>query len=244
MSNKLVLSWRNPDTRTWLPVGILEFKNEQYIFHYTNGAKADNFVPFGQMQDKTEKYISDSLFPIFKNRLLSKSRPEYSDFLNWLDIDRNINNEILELSRSRGIRATDDLQLFPIPEKNNEGKYEVIFFSHGISHISESYVKRLSSLKKNDSLLIMKDIQNEVDSFALMIRTKDEPVELMGYCPAFFAKDFNKLLELNGDKKVNIYVHKINEDAPLQLKLLCRLVTEWPDSFNPFDEKEFYPYSL
>lgn len=90
----------------------------------------------------------------------------------------------------------------------------------------------------------MKDIQNEVDSFALMIRTKDEPVELMGYCPAFFAKDFNKLVELNGDKKVNIYVHKINEDAPLQLKLLCRLVTEWPDSFNPFDEKEFYPYSL
>lgn len=127
MSNKLVLSWRNPDTRT-VAVGILEFKNEQYIFHYTNGAKVDNFVPFGQMQDRTEKYISDSLFPIFKNRLLSKSRPEYSDFLNWLDIDRNINNEILELSRSRGIRATDDLQLFPIPEKNNEGKYEVIFF--------------------------------------------------------------------------------------------------------------------
>jgi hypothetical protein len=243
MSNRLVLSWRNPDTRTWSPVGILEFKNELYSFYYTNGAKADNFVPFGQMQNKVEKYVSDSLFPIFQNRLLSKSRPEYSDFLDWLDINKDDNNEILELSRSRGIRATDDLQLFPIPERNEKNEYSVFFFSHGISHISKSYIERLSSLKKNDRLLIMRDIQNEVDDLALTLRTHEDPIELMGYCPAFFVKDFNKLLNLNGQNNVEIKVQKINEDAPLQLKLLCKLTTKWPENFEPFDENEFSPYS-
>jgi len=243
MNKKLVLAWRNPEVRTWIPVGILEKIDEKYCFHYTNGAKANNFIAFGQMQDKSQKYISDSLFPIFKNRLLAKSRPEYSDFLNWLDINVEDNDEILELSRSRGIRATDELQLFPVPEKNQEGKYEVIFFSHGISHISESYIKRLSNLKKGDNLLIMQDIQNETDDLALTLRTKEDPVELMGYCPSFFVKDFNKLLDENGKKNVNVTVQKINEDAPLQLKLLCKLITIWPESFNPFDEEEFYPYS-
>lgn len=243
MNNKLVLAWRNPESRTWTPVGILEYINEKYSFFYTNGAKADNFIAFGQMQDKTEKYISDSLFPIFKNRLLAKSRPEYSDFLSWLDIDKEDNNEILELSRSRGVRATDDLQLFPIPEKNKEGNYEVFFFSHGISHISRSYVDRLSSLKNNDKLLIMKDIQNETDELALTLRTKEDPIELMGYCPAFFIKDFNKLLDANGVKDVEVVVQRINEDAPLQLKLLCKLVTKWPNDFNPFEEDEFIQYT-
>lgn len=242
MNNKLVLAWRNPETRTWTPVGILESKDERYTFYYTNGAKADNFIAFGQMQNKREKYISDTLFPIFKNRLLVKSRPEYSDFLGWLDIKEDQNSEILELSRSRGIRATDELQLFPIPEKNENNNYEVFFFSHGISHISKNYIERLSSLKKNDKLLIMKDVQNKTDKLALTLRTKEDPIELMGYCPAFFIKDFNKLLDLNDEKEVEVSVQKINEDAPLQLKLLCKLTTKWPENFKPFEENEFSQY--
>lgn len=242
MNSKLVLAWRNSESRMWTPVGILEFETEKYSFYYTNGAKADNFMAFGQMQDKKQKYISESLFPIFKNRLLAKSRPEYSDFLGWLDIEENENSEILELSRSRGIRATDDLQLFPIPEKNKEGNYEVYFFSHGISHISESYVKRLNSLKKDDNLLLMKDFQNRSDELALALRTEEDPVELMGYCPSFFVKDFNKLIELNGQDNVFVSIQKINDDAPLQLKLLCKLTTKWPNEFYPFNEDEFKAY--
>lgn len=244
MNTKLVIAWRNPQTRIWTPVASLEFKDNSYYFYYTNGAKEENFTAFGQMQDKSKTYVSDELFPIFKNRLLSKSRPEYSAYLKWLNIDESENNEFLELSRTRGIRATDQIQLFPVPEKTKDNKYEVLFFSHGISHISESYVERLKSLHKDDTLLLVKDIQNQIDSNALMIRTEEDPVELLGYCPAFFAKDINRLLVANGRNNVTIKVHQINDDAPLQLKLLCKLTTNWAENFKPFHDEEFQPYNI
>ncbi len=241
MINKLILAWRNPESRQWIPIGNLEYKTEMYYFNYTNGVKNNNFQAFGKMDDFRKTYGSTSLFPIFKNRLLAKSRPEYEDFLNWLDINDN-DNELIELSRSRGIRATDNLQLFPIPEKDKNGNYEVLFFSHGISHIAEHYVKRLSKLNNNDKLLILKDIQNEVDPFALALRTKDDPVELLGYCPSFFVKDFYKLMAVNGNENVNITIKKVNHDAPLQLKLLCKLTAKWFKDFEPFSGEEFKPY--
>jgi hypothetical protein len=244
MDNGLILAWRNTKTRIWTPVGILKYKDNQYYFNYTNGSNEEHFTPFGTMQDKSKTYVSDSLFPIFQNRLLSKSRPEYEDYLEWLDINKDDNNSILELSRSRGIRATDGLQLFPIPEKNKDGNYEVLFFSHGISHMSEHYTHRLTSLNKNEELLILKDIQNEVDKNALILRTKNDPVELLGYCPSFFVDDFNKLLDLNGESNVKVSVQKINSQAPLQLKLLCRLTTTWPKNFKPFNSEKFMPFKI
>ena len=240
MISKLIVTWRNSETRQWVPVGNLKYENEQYFFNYTNGAKADNFQPFGQMNELQKTYSSTSLFPIFQNRLLAKSRPEYEDYIDWLDISKN-QNELIELSRSRGIRATDELQLFPIPEKSQTGDYEVLFFSHGISHIAEHYVERLEKLANNDTLLILKDVQNKVDPLALALRTQDEPAELLGYCPSFFVKDFHKLMELNGSSNVHVTIRKINHSAPLQLKLLCKLSTKWSPQFQPFQGEEFQP---
>ena len=38
------------------------------------------------MRDLHGVYESAVLFPLFANRLLSKTRPEYRDFLAWLDV--------------------------------------------------------------------------------------------------------------------------------------------------------------
>lgn len=73
-----------------------------------------------------------------------------------------------------------------------------------------------------------------------MLRT-DDPVELMGYCPRIYTKDINRLLEANNNE-VNVTVKKVNEKAPLQVKLLCQLEANWPAGFNPFDDEEFKPY--
>ncbi len=114
-----------------------------------------------------------------------------------------------------------------------------MFFSHGISHISEHYVTRLSKLKENDKLLILKDVQNEVEPLALALRTSDDPIELLGYCPSFLVKDFYQLMKLNGDKNISIIVQKINRYAPLQLKLLCKLTTKWNQDFEAFNSEAF-----
>jgi len=243
MNNKLIVAWRNTLTRIWTPVAILELIDNEYHFSYTNGAKVENFVPFGLMQNKTKTYVSKELFPILKNRLLAKSRPEYNDYLDWLDIDKENNNDFLELAKTRGIRVTDEIQLFQTPEINKNNEYEITFFAHGLSHMLEEYVERLARLKENDRLVILKDIQNEFDSNALLIATSDDPIELLGYFPAFLCKDINRLLIINGNSSVQLTVYKINKTAPKQLKLLCKLKTKWPENFKPFDSDDFKKYN-
>lgn len=239
----LILAWKNPNTNEWIPIGKLEFDGKVYTFIYTRGVlKSKNegfFVPLAPMQEVDKIYESDLLFPIFQNRLVQKSRPEYEDYLDWLNLDRNRYTPLEELSRSGGIRVTDNLQLFPIPQIR-DGKYIVYFFSHGIRHLSPCYIERVSHLNHGNRLFLMADIQNNFDSFALALRTGDPP-ELVGYVPRFFSRDFDKLIKENGAKNAHVSVEKVNLKAPLQFKLLCKLSTSWPDNFSPFTDEEFKP---
>lgn len=244
MSDKiLILCWKEPELREWIPVGRLWQQDNQYFFCYTQGLKKaqqnNNFTFLGEMTDAKQIYFSDELFPVFQNRLLAKSRPEYKRYLDWIGLEDNL-TKLDELARTNGIRATDSLQLFEIPKINN-GKYTTLFFSHGISHLPESYLDRIETVKEDEKLYLMQDIQNKVDRLALMLRT-DDPVELMGYCPRIYTKDINRLLVAN-DNEVKVTVKKVNETAPLQVKLLCQLEAKWPAGFSPFDDEEFKPFS-
>jgi len=238
---ELVLAWRCPHNGAWTPVGRLSQENGKYVFKYTVGAheaeKNNAFIPFAAMGDLNITYESKELFPAFGNRLLQKSRPEYDDYVGWLALDKNDFSPLEELARSGGIRVTDSLQLFPIPKKQND-LYELCFFSHGIRHLPPCYIDRINHLNHGNRLFIMLDVQNPYDPFALTLRTGDPP-EIVGYTPRFLAQDFNKLLELNGNSKVCVYVEKVNVKAPLQFKLLCKISTEWPDGFAPFSQDVF-----
>jgi hypothetical protein len=239
MIDVLILAWQNPHNRGWIPVGRLQYKNNKYIFKYTIGAKrTKDFVPFARM-NLDNSYESEELFPIFQNRLLSKSRPEYNDYLKWLSWEDDNISPFDELARTGGIRATDSLQLFPVPKKIN-GKYEVIFFSHGISHLTPNYIERVNYLNQENKLYIMRDIQNKFDPLALVLRT-DDPPEIVGYCPKFFVQDFGRLIDNNGPGNVEVSVMKVNVNSPLQFKLLCKFSTPWPSKFVPFNDEFFQP---
>jgi len=241
MIKNLVVVWQNPSSRRWVPVGKLSYKDDKYFFQYTRGAKlereANHFLPFGKMDDLCTSYKSDGLFPVFKNRLLQKSRPEYENYLSWLDLTGDSVSPLDELARSGGIRATDNIQIFPIPESRNH-QYKVTFFSHGIRHLPSGYKERVETLNRGSRLYLMKDIQNDQDSFALALRS-DDPPSIVGYCPSFFVKDFSTLIDINGANKVDVSVIKVNLDAPVQFRLLCGFSTDWPNKFNPFQEDTF-----
>ncbi|MEN6489046.1 MAG: HIRAN domain-containing protein [Smithella sp.] len=238
MISELIVTWQNPITHSWVPVGQLQYKNNKYYFKYTIGAKKEsNFIPFGQMNNLDDSYESEELFPLFKNRLLPKSRPEYNDYLNWLNLDEDTIDPLEELARTTGIKATDSLQLFMIPEKTNE-MYNVTFFSHGIRHLTPHYIERVGHLSYGNKLYLMKDIQNKFDPYALVLRT-DDPAEIVGYCPRFFVCDFGELIKKNGADKVDVSVIKVNLNSPLQFRLLCQFSTAWPADFVPFKDEAF-----
>ncbi|MGH8008284.1 MAG: HIRAN domain-containing protein [Candidatus Binatia bacterium] len=229
----LYLAWRDPKQRSWFPVGQLSFDGNVYRFVYTKGARqSPNFIPFARMADLTTVYESDELFPVFTNRLLSKKRPEYQAFLHWLNVRPEEDDPLTLLGRTGGMQETDSLAMFPCPEPNGSEQYCMQFFSHGLRYLLPEAVPRIHALCPGARLYLLPDPQNPHDSCATALRT-DDPVTIVGYCPRYLASDFLVLLKQAGPAKTQVVVERVNRDAPIQLRLLCRLTADWPANFSP-----------
>lgn len=86
----------------------------------------------------------------------------------------------------------------------------------------------------------MQDLQNSSDSMALLIRTGD-PITLVGYAPRYYSAEFTQLIKVTSPDQVKITVEQVNSDAPIQYRVLCKLVSPWPASFTPCTTKDFEP---
>lgn len=229
----LFVAYQDTVSRTWTPVARLTHDGKFYHFAYTRGARnLPNFVPFGRMNELDAEYVSEQIFPLFANRLLPKSRPEYNDYLNWLGLN-GVDHDILEeLARTRGLRATDSLELIPCPEPTSSNQYEVYFFCRGIRHMTADSQARSLTLVKGEQLYLTKDIQNVSDGMALILRT-DDPVSLVGYVPRYYSAEFSRLIDLVGAEAPKVTVEKVNADAPIQYRVLCKFSAPWPVEFQP-----------
>jgi len=245
MSKTLFVTWQDSKSRRWYPVGRLSCKGNVYEFVYTNGAKDAfdhaGFTMFGRMQSLDEVYTSNKLFPLFANRLLEKSRPEYKDFIKWLDLEGKDVDPFVVLSLTEGLRGTDNLEVLPCPEKTIDNNYELVFFSRSLSHCPPHSVECVNKLKPADSLFLMHDMQNAWHSYAIAIRTI-EPITFVGYCPRYLCNDFHQILKSQDVTNCKISVCRVNTDAPTQLRLLCHFKAPWPADFTPCSSVEFLPY--
>lgn len=233
------LIWQDPDNRRWHPVGRLDRLNGRFLFAYTAGAKVSpRFVPFGNMHTIQHVYVSDQLFPIFANRVLSEKRPEYRTYARWSGFDGLSSSDPLRLmARMGGGRATDTLQVYPVPEPTPGNHYHTVFFAHGLSHLAEGSQTRSSILAAGERLFPMLDVQNPYDPDAVALRTSD-PGALLGYCPRHLASDFQELIRRDPNALV-IQVKQINHDAPSQFRVLCEARGTWPAGFNPCSGEEY-----
>ncbi|MDQ7074224.1 MAG: HIRAN domain-containing protein [Gammaproteobacteria bacterium] len=228
----LFVAWQDSVSRQWAPVGRLSHDEGKYRFVYTQGAKSSLFIPFGRMTDLNAEYVSDELFPLFANRILAKSRPEYDRYMNWLGLERSSHDAFDELVRTGGLRATDSLELFPYPQPTFDDCYQAHFFCRGLRYFDSESQTRAAKLGVDEALFLMSDLQNEHDSMALVLRTGD-PMTLVGYVPRYFSTEFTELLRIVGADQVKVSVKKVNPQAPLQYRLLCRITAPWPKTFRP-----------
>ena len=242
----LFLSWQDQSSRLWFPIGRLTFDGSTYRFVYVKGAqeaqKQCGLEPLWLFPDLDRVYESPELFPIFANRMLRRSRPDYPDFIQWLNIPAEEKDEITLLGRSGGQRATDSFEVFPSPEPDNEGFYHLYFFVHGIRHRPAESQHRLERLNSGDSLLLMHDFQNPYDNRALLLRTDDG--YNVGYCPRYLLEDVFKLLRQTSgaEQTVNVTVERVNlPPIPIQFRLLCKLKAPWPEGFQPFSGSIYQP---
>ena len=237
----LFVAWRPPmpDPTGWRPVGRLEHDGELYRFWYTNGARKPGFRPFAQMEKLDQVYESGELFPVFANRLLSESRPEYEAFLRWSGFDSDHPPDpIVVLGVTEGIRQTDAVEVFPCPTPDAEGCYLNKFFLHGIHWLPDATVERIGALNEGERLKLMLDVQNEFDPHAIAVRTEAERMQV-GYFPRYLAHDVWQLVQRCSVDFIELHVARVNRDAPLQNRVLCRMHACWPDGFQPCSGEDF-----
>jgi hypothetical protein len=246
----LYLAWQAPATRSWYVVGRLTTEPGVYRFVYTRGAlRADREAGFGSLSSFPELnrvYDSESLFPIFANRLMPQSRREYPEFVEWMSVSEHESDPMALLARSGGMRATDSLEVFPEPEQRVDGSYYIHFFAHGLRHFPSSSTERAKELLPGERLLLMRDFQNEHDPRAIMLRTAEQTpgdIHSLGFCPRYLLDDLLVLLERNPGQ-ATVEVERVNPPpAPVQFRLLCSLTMRWPEGFRPFASPDYQPVS-
>ncbi|NJM98585.1 MAG: DNA-binding protein [Phormidesmis sp. RL_2_1] len=239
----LFLSWQNPISRAWFPIGRLDFDGDLYRFRYIHGALVaqaqGQFRPIRTFPELHHLYESPRLFPLFENRLLRRSRPEYSDYVQWLNIPEKADDPIALLSRSGGQRVTDTFEVFPCPQRDENGLYHIHFFVHGLRYMPPETQPNLQQLQPGIRLYIMQDSQNPYDPDALLLRT--EEAYNVGYCPRYLTSDVLNLLQ-HDSQKLAATVERVNpHPTPVQFRLLCNLTAEWPKAFQPFTGELYEP---
>jgi hypothetical protein len=240
--NALFLALQDSETRRWAPVGRLTKDAKGYQFVYTKGVnELSNFSPFSRMTDLSRAYVAPDLFPIFNNRLLPKSRPEYRDYLSWLGLTEESHTALEELERTAGVRATDNFELIPMPAPSAAGRYEAYVFVRGVSHLPTASQERANSLSVGDQLFAMADLQNPHDGTALLLRTGD-PISVIGYVPKFYSHDLSEIITKSSPSEVKITVERVNPQAPAQYRVLCKISAAWPEGFVPCSIGAFEPY--
>jgi len=228
----------------WAPVGKLEHGPEGYRFQYLQGARRrDFFQPFPEMPDLERVYDSEELFPLFANRLLARSRPEYEAYLTWGGFDPDQPPDPISLlSVTEGRRATDNLELFPCPHPDTDGCYVSRFFLHGMRYLPDASLQRAADLQMGESLGLMLDISNPYDPYAVAVRTCDDTARSMiGYVPRYLARDIFQLSLQCQPDFLSLTVARVNRTAPLQQRLLCQMNCCWPEGFLPCAGNDFQP---
>lgn len=239
----LFLAWQDFNSRSWFPIGRLTFDGTRYKFVYTQGAKeaqqACYFEPLSSFPHLDQVYTSTHLFPVFSNRLMSPSRPDYAKFLQWLNIPEHEDDPLAILARSGGQRETDSLTVFPCPEPDEEGRYQLHFFAHALRHLPKCAVERINHFKPGDKLWLAHEFQNPYDSQALTLNTEDHYI--VGYCPRYLRSEVFELL-WKDPNSVDLRVERVNSlPTPLQFRLLCSVTAQCKDDFRPFSSQEYQP---
>lgn len=129
----LFVSWRDPEVGSIHPIGRLVRRTtedgESYSFAYLkNAERLERFEPLPGLPDLHQRYDSHVLFPVFANRVMPRSRPDYDLLASRADLTGDA-DPFEVLARSGGRRATDRIEVFAGPERTATGESKLLFLS-------------------------------------------------------------------------------------------------------------------
>lgn len=247
----LFLVWQDSTTRRWFVIGRLQREHDLYQFNYVNEVReaqsAAHFVPLPSFPDLFRTYRSPELFPLFQNRVMRPSRPDYGDFMRLLALPESERDPMVILAKGGGGRITDTLEVFPCPEpdlNDPNGRYRIHFFVHGLRHMGEPNIRRAEELQTSEPLLLVHDLQNPYDEHALGLRTTQaQPGDMFfqGFLPRYLAEEFGRIL-CHDRYAVRVEVERVNgHPQPLQYRVLCRAFVNAHAGASMFTGEKYQP---
>lgn len=236
----LFLAWQDAQTRQWFPIGRLDADVERstYSFRYIGGAEqAQKEVGFPWLLDFPDPgryYRSPELFPLFQNRVMARSRPDFADYLRSLDLSLNA-DPIEILTVNGGYRMTDSYEVFPKLEKGPDGSFDCRFFLHGWRHV-DSAKERLDHLMKGEELRVTPEPNNPHDKLAVQLRTMDN--QMIGWAPRYLAPDLAMAAAEGGYEARVVRVN--HQPIPLRQRFLIEMRGRW-ENYEPMSSRDYIP---
>lgn len=191
----LYLIWKDPKTRSNFTIGKLSH-NKKYRFEYyettKEAAEKAGWVPLDAFPE-SRVYESDVLFPVFSSRLPDRKRRDITKILEKYELSEF---DEFELLRKSGARLPIDTYEFVDPIFPDAETIERDFYVMGIRHYAAcagNDCALLPQINVGDLLLFKEEPENEYDSFAIRVLTKDG--EHLGYIPRYYSQAITERLQ-------------------------------------------------
>jgi hypothetical protein len=235
---RLWVAWRSPSGSIPLVGHLLLVATERgprYEFAYLKRAeRLDGFRPLPGFPDLHRCYSSERLFPLFDNRLMSRGRPDYDEYLARLHLPTEA--EPLEVLARSGRQMTDRVEVLPDVE-DAEGRVTCLFFGRAVRHLPGA-AEAIGHLHEGDQLALRDDPSNEWNPRALLLLRDGTRV---AYLPDYLVEVVHELRQLNGEQPAVTVEHVNGPEVAPHLRLLCRLDAPWPKGWRPFGEADYEP---
>lgn len=232
MPRNLFVAWQDSRTRSWHTVARLTRINDEYELVFTEGARRFKSVLndlFGL--DLEYRYRFQKLIPAFRNKIPPKSRSDYASLSNWFGVSEE-EDEFTKLSKFGMLQSNEPIIVYPEPDAAG-GRYECEFFLHALRYMHPDAMDWCRAAAAGAVLNPLLDVKNEADEFAVALRSTPGCI-LLGYIPAFFARDINLLLRQREiAAEATISVVQANPGAPAQMMLRCKYSSPRPEGFSP-----------
>lgn len=179
---RLLVTRQDPDSRRYTAVGFLsEGEDHKFRFDYLREAvQSAGFRPLPGLNHTEKSYLSDRLFPIFAERIMSSKRPDRGATLNALGLGLDA-APFEVLARGGGRRVGDTIELTPAPVPGSPGQLTIPFLVHGIRYVDATAGDVVERLTAGSTLRLMPEPGNEVNEKALIVA--DGAGRKLGYVP-------------------------------------------------------------
>ncbi|MED1508722.1 HIRAN domain-containing protein [Bacillus proteolyticus] len=210
--NKLLLIWKDPETRRRHIVGQLSFDSDKNIYKFQymqpglDEAKERGFIDYPNFPDLNKVYeMKDKLFKSIKSRLPQPKRPDYPIILDRYGLDTTCTDlELLEATRGRV--ATDNFEFVKDISEDSGDSLHLTFDLAAARHYKFPQIAK--DLQIGDSIKLELEPENEYDRYAVRVLSQEDVK--IGYVPKYYS--YNVHCTLKEHKKYSAYIVSLDID--------------------------------